>query len=59
MAPITSRQSILLQTTIILLKAKHVPYEKIKEVLESDLGKPLNEIFLYFDEKPVASASIA
>lgn len=31
---------------------------KAKEIIGSELGKPMEELFLYFDEKPVGSASI-
>jgi ubiquinone biosynthesis protein len=33
--------------------------EKIKSVLFKEYGKPVNEVFLEFDETPIASASIA
>jgi ubiquinone biosynthesis protein len=33
--------------------------EKIKSVLLKEYGKPLNEVFLEFDETPIAAASIA
>ncbi len=32
--------------------------EAVKSVVELELGKPLEEIFLFFSEKPIASASI-
>jgi ubiquinone biosynthesis protein len=35
-----------------------VPFEQIKEVVESSLGAPIAEIFVRFDEKPLATASI-
>jgi ubiquinone biosynthesis protein len=35
------------------------PFELIKKEIEQELNSPLNEIFLEFNEKPVASASIA
>jgi len=31
--------------------------EKVKEIIEKESGKPLNELFSYFDEKPIGSAS--
>ena len=35
-----------------------VPFPEIRAVIEEDLGKPLSELFLHFDEEPVAAASI-
>jgi ubiquinone biosynthesis protein len=35
-----------------------VPFAQIKEVVESSLGAPIGELFLWFDEKPLATASI-
>ena len=32
--------------------------EKAKEIIEEQLKKPMHELFLYFDEKPIGSASI-
>ncbi|MEK6939550.1 MAG: AarF/UbiB family protein, partial [Nanoarchaeota archaeon] len=40
----------------------HVPsfsYQKIKNTIETELQKPLTKLFLSFDKKPLASASIA
>ncbi|SHH78382.1 ABC1 kinase family protein [Sporanaerobacter acetigenes] len=34
-------------------------YSTVKNVVESELGNTLEEIFLYFEEKPIASASLA
>lgn len=34
-------------------------FEEVKKVLEDDLGKPLEEVFLWFSPKPEASASLA
>jgi len=36
-----------------------VSYEAIREVLEKSLHQPLTEVFLEFDEKPLAAASLA
>lgn len=33
-------------------------FDKVKEIIEKELGKPLNEVFLQFDETPIGSASI-
>jgi len=35
-----------------------VPFEQIKGVVESSLGAPLGDLFVRFDEKPLATASI-
>ncbi len=35
-----------------------VPFEDIKSVVESSLGAPLEQVFVSFDEKPLATASI-
>src|SRR3989344_8080504 len=35
-----------------------VPFAEIKKVIESEFKKPINEIFLKFNEVPIASASI-
>lgn len=32
--------------------------EKAREIIEAELGKPIDEIFLYLDEIPIGSASI-
>ncbi|MEY2478816.1 MAG: hypothetical protein QOG87_4131 [Actinomycetota bacterium] len=36
-----------------------VPYRKVRAAIESDLGRPLHEVFATFDERPIAAASIA
>lgn len=35
-----------------------VPFEDIKKVVEASLGAPLDQVFVSFDEKPLATASI-
>ncbi|MGH7297923.1 MAG: ABC1 kinase family protein, partial [Polyangiaceae bacterium] len=35
-----------------------VPFDQIKEVVESSLGAPLADVYVSFDEKPLATASI-
>jgi ubiquinone biosynthesis protein len=35
-----------------------VPFEQIKAVIEASLGAPLGDIFVRFEEKPLATASI-
>ena len=34
------------------------PFEKIKKQIEEELGRKINEVFEYFEEIPIASASI-
>lgn len=36
-----------------------MPFSKVKEVLEKELGRPLKSVFRNLEEKPVAAASIA
>lgn len=36
-----------------------VPFEDIKTVVESSLGKPLTDVYESFDEQPLAAASVA
>lgn len=38
---------------------KNDEIEKIKSVLTKEYGKPINDVFLEFDETPIAAASIA
>lgn len=40
-------------------KAKAATYEKINKVFEEDVGKPIEEVFEYFEKEPIASASLA
>jgi ubiquinone biosynthesis protein len=35
-----------------------VPFEEIKKVIETSLGAPIEQVFVSFDEKPLATASI-
>jgi predicted unusual protein kinase regulating ubiquinone biosynthesis (AarF/ABC1/UbiB family) len=39
-------------------RANALPFAKVKEVLEGDLGRPLTEVFARFEEEPFAAASI-
>ncbi len=36
-----------------------LPFKAVRQQLEEDLGLPINEVFKYFEEKPLAGASIA
>ena len=40
-------------------KAKEMAYAKACQVVQEDLGRPLEEVFSRFDPRPVASASLA
>lgn len=40
-------------------RAPEMPMATVREVVERGLGKPLQELFAWVDEKPIASASIA
>ncbi|PIA63956.1 hypothetical protein AQUCO_00201343v1 [Aquilegia coerulea] len=48
-------------STLASLQDKAVPYhfKAVKEVLVRNLGQDLSDLFLSFDEKPIAAASIA
>jgi len=35
------------------------PFEAVRQVIEADLGRPLDSVFSSFDERPLAAASIA
>jgi len=36
-----------------------VPFEQIRRVIEDEFGRPLEDLFVEFDEKPAAAASMA
>lgn len=40
-------------------RARAEPFDKVRLVVESDLARPLQEVFASFDPQPVAAASIA
>ncbi|KAG6385808.1 hypothetical protein SASPL_154689 [Salvia splendens] len=48
-------------STLSSLQDQAVPcnFEAVKEVIVKSLGKDMSEIFLSFDEQPIAAASIA
>ncbi|MEK6916940.1 MAG: AarF/ABC1/UbiB kinase family protein [Nanoarchaeota archaeon] len=35
------------------------PYEQVKQIIESELGKPIDKLFKSFDKKPFSAASIS
>ena len=37
---------------------KSIPFSEVKAIVEKELKKPLSELFVYFNETPIASASI-
>lgn len=60
---LSTREDILDPALIKELKllqnqVKPIPFETAKEVIESNLGKNLRDIFLDIDEKPIGTASI-
>ncbi len=40
-------------------RVESVPFPEIRKVVEGELGRPIEEVFERFEEKPVATASIA
>jgi len=40
-------------------KGPAIPFARVRAIIERDLGRPLPEIFSRFEQRPVASASIA
>lgn len=42
------------------MQAPRTPFKEVKAIIEKEFGgKPLNEIYDYFEEQPIASASLA
>jgi ubiquinone biosynthesis protein len=39
-------------------QTRPTPYEQVEEVVEDELGRPIDEVFASFEPEPVASASI-
>jgi ubiquinone biosynthesis protein len=42
----------------MLMQAPRTSFKDVKEIVECELGKKLEELFSEFDEKPLASASL-
>lgn len=40
-------------------KVASIPIEQVRTVIETELEQPIEDVFQYFDEEPVAAASIA
>ncbi|MBW2527139.1 MAG: phosphotransferase [Deltaproteobacteria bacterium] len=60
----STRPDLLPEDWIVELKKLQdevtpLPFDDIKPVVESSLGKPLEELFSRFDEEPLAAASVA
>ncbi|HRK28979.1 MAG TPA: AarF/ABC1/UbiB kinase family protein [Chitinophagales bacterium] len=60
---LSNRPDVLPEDLIIELQKlqNEVPpfdFTKAKEIIEQELGKPLHEVFEYFNDKPIGSASI-
>ncbi len=43
----------------LLSRLPEIPFERITEIVEADLGRPIDEMFASIDPRPLASASIA
>jgi aarF domain-containing kinase len=41
------------------MSAPRTPFSDVKKIVESEIGRPMSEIFDYFEEEPLASASLA
>ncbi len=52
-------ESVTLELQNLLSRLPEVDFEEIRTIIESDLGRPLDEMFAEVDPKPLASASIA
>ena len=60
---LSARSDLLPETYVeelnkLLDEVPPTPFEEIRGVLESELGKPIQELFASFDKNPLASASI-
>lgn len=51
-------QELILELQKLQSDVAPTPFPILKERVEKELGKPLYEVFEYFDEKPLGSASI-
>ncbi len=40
-------------------KVPEFPFNEVKNIIEKEFGKDINKIFLHFEKKPIASASIS
>ncbi len=46
------------ELTLLQDEVKAVPFNELRVLAESELNKPLEDVFLYIDENPIASASL-
>ena len=44
---------------LLLDQTPTIPFAKIRQIIEGDLGRPLEEVYSFVDSTPLASASIA
>lgn len=59
-----TRPDLVPMSLVMELKKLHdevppFPLDELREVIEGDLGKPIDELFESFDDEPIAAASIA
>jgi len=52
-------EDVITELKFLQEEVKTIPWESVREAIESELGSPLAELFVRVDEKPLASASIA
>lgn len=58
-APSLFPQDFVDEMQLCLDQVRPIPTSTVRKILEKELGKPPEEIFSYFEETPLASASIA
>ncbi len=61
---LATRPDLLPMSLVLELKRLHdhvtpFPFDEVRATIESDLRRPLHEVFESFEEEPIASASIA
>ena len=52
-------EPLILELRKLQDEVEPVEFEAVKEVVEQNLQKPLSEVFSFFDEQPLAAASLA